>query len=137
MSAPSDAMPAAATTSAAPAKTRPLFWSVAASCGRTSPLLHRPPWRWRASSSSLLREVSRCSTCRTSRSPETSRVLDPLSALAIGLAFVSMAIILTSMLVGVFYWPGRPVHNERRDRSILFWKSLPVSDVDHRGLARP
>jgi ABC-2 type transport system permease protein len=35
---------------------------------------------------------------------------------------------LTAMLVGAFYCLGA-LHNERRDRSILFWKSLPVSDL--------
>lgn len=36
-------------------------------------------------------------------------------------------ILLTAFLVGVFYSLDA-LHGERRDRSILFWKSLPVSD---------
>ena len=40
----------------------------------------------------------------------------------------AVALIVVSMLVGVFYCLGA-LHGERRDRSILFWKSLPVSDV--------
>lgn len=36
-------------------------------------------------------------------------------------------IIFTSFVVGVFYCLDA-LHGERRDRSILFWKSLPVSD---------
>jgi ABC-2 type transport system permease protein len=36
-------------------------------------------------------------------------------------------IILTAFIVGVFYCLDA-LHGERRDRSILFWKSLPVSD---------
>lgn len=43
-------------------------------------------------------------------------------------AVVAFVIIVTSMIVGVFYSLGA-LHNERRDRSILFWKSLPVSDL--------
>ncbi|PYX30297.1 MAG: ABC transporter permease [Acidobacteria bacterium] len=35
---------------------------------------------------------------------------------------------LTTILVSVFYCLDA-LHGERRDRSILFWKSLPVSDV--------
>jgi ABC-2 type transport system permease protein len=35
---------------------------------------------------------------------------------------------LTSILVSVFYCFDA-LHGERRDRSILFWKSLPVSDL--------
>lgn len=57
--------------------------------------------------------------------------LDPArQAVAISLPydFAAMAIILTSLIVGAFYCLGA-LHNERRDRSILFWKSLPVSDL--------
>jgi ABC-2 type transport system permease protein len=38
------------------------------------------------------------------------------------------ALLMTSFIVAVFYCLGA-LHNERRDRSILFWKSLPVSDL--------
>jgi ABC-2 type transport system permease protein len=34
----------------------------------------------------------------------------------------------TAILMSVFYC-AEALHNERRDRSILFWKSLPVSDA--------
>jgi ABC-2 type transport system permease protein len=37
-------------------------------------------------------------------------------------------IIITSLLVAVFYCLDA-LHGERRDRTILFWKSLPVSDL--------
>src|SRR5207248_8070074 len=36
-------------------------------------------------------------------------------------------IMLTVIIVGVFYCVDA-LYGERRDRSILFWKSLPVSD---------
>lgn len=39
----------------------------------------------------------------------------------------AMMILVTAILVGVFYCLDA-LHGERRDRSILFWKSLPVSD---------
>jgi len=38
------------------------------------------------------------------------------------------AIMLTGLLVSFFYCVGA-LYGERRDRSILFWKSLPVSDA--------
>ena len=41
--------------------------------------------------------------------------------------FAASMIILTAFLVGVFYCADA-LYGERRDRSILFWKSLPVSD---------
>jgi ABC-2 type transport system permease protein len=40
----------------------------------------------------------------------------------------AMMILLTAFVVGVFYCIDA-LHGERRDRSILFWKSLPVSDL--------
>ncbi len=43
-------------------------------------------------------------------------------------AFVAFAVVFTGLLVALFYSAGA-LHNERRDRSILFWKSLPVSDL--------
>jgi ABC-2 type transport system permease protein len=48
--------------------------------------------------------------------------------MAIPYAIAAFAIIVTAMIVAVFYCLGA-LHNERRDRSLLFWKSLPVSDL--------
>jgi ABC-2 type transport system permease protein len=42
--------------------------------------------------------------------------------------FVAGLLMLTAMVVGFFYCLDA-LHGERRDRSILFWKSLPVSDT--------
>lgn len=41
--------------------------------------------------------------------------------------FVALLIMGTTFLVAIFYCLDA-LHGERRDRSILFWKSLPVSD---------
>jgi ABC-2 type transport system permease protein len=57
--------------------------------------------------------------------------LDPAKQLAAVTGTYSMApapIILATFLVGIFYSLDA-LHGERRDRSILFWKSLPVSDL--------
>src|SRR6266567_2011641 len=40
----------------------------------------------------------------------------------------AIMLILTAFIVGVFYCLDA-LHGERRERSILFWKSLPVSDL--------
>lgn len=40
----------------------------------------------------------------------------------------AMMMIFIAFIVGVFYCLDA-LHSERRDRSILFWKSLPVSDL--------
>jgi ABC-2 type transport system permease protein len=42
--------------------------------------------------------------------------------------FAALLIMATSFVVAVFYCLDA-LHSERRDRSILFWKSLPVSDL--------
>ena len=42
--------------------------------------------------------------------------------------FVALLLMGTTFVVGVFYCLDA-LHGERRDRSILFWKSLPVSDL--------
>jgi ABC-2 type transport system permease protein len=42
--------------------------------------------------------------------------------------FASLLIMGTTFVVAVFYCLDA-LHGERRDRSILFWKSLPVSDL--------
>ncbi|HEV2718900.1 MAG TPA: ABC transporter permease [Thermoanaerobaculia bacterium] len=42
--------------------------------------------------------------------------------------FVALLIMGTTFLVSIFYCLDA-IHGERRDRSVLFWKSLPVSDT--------
>jgi ABC-2 type transport system permease protein len=57
--------------------------------------------------------------------------LDPAaqrSAIEQPYMMVAGFLMLTAMLVGGFYCI-EALHGERRDRSILFWKSLPVSDL--------
>jgi ABC-2 type transport system permease protein len=48
--------------------------------------------------------------------------------LAMPYAHAGMLLAITGFLVGIFYSLDA-LHGERRDRSILFWKSLPVSDL--------
>ena len=57
-------------------------------------------------------------------------VLDPMkqhAAVVMPYNFVAGLTLLTAFVAGVFYCLDA-LHGERRDRSILFWKSLPVSD---------
>jgi len=42
--------------------------------------------------------------------------------------FASLVLMATTLIVSIFYCLDS-LHGERRDRSILFWKSLPVSDT--------
>ena len=58
-------------------------------------------------------------------------LLDPAArraAIELPYDIAAMMLILTAFIVGVFYCLDA-LHGERRDRSILFWKSLPVSDL--------
>jgi ABC-2 type transport system permease protein len=48
--------------------------------------------------------------------------------LAMPYAHIELLINFTAFIVGIFYCLDA-LHGERRDRSILFWKSLPVSDA--------
>jgi ABC-2 type transport system permease protein len=50
------------------------------------------------------------------------------SVMVMPYSVVAALIIVTAYLVGAFYCVDA-LHGERRDRSILFWKSLPVSDL--------
>ncbi|MGA8489240.1 MAG: ABC transporter permease, partial [Terriglobales bacterium] len=51
-----------------------------------------------------------------------------LIVFAMPYAHAAMLLMVTAFLVGIFYSLDG-LHGERRDRSILFWKSLPVSDL--------
>ncbi len=55
---------------------------------------------------------------------------DPTKLKAIGASyeFAAVAIMLVAMIVEIFYCVDA-LQGERKDRSILFWKSLPVSDL--------
>src|SRR5438309_11414851 len=50
-----------------------------------------------------------------------------LVELAMPYGHATWLLLVTALLVGIFYSLDA-LHGERRDRSILFWKSLPVSD---------
>jgi ABC-2 type transport system permease protein len=70
----------------------------------------------------------------TIRLPKTMRLIDGLGpaqqreAIANPYDMLAGLLMLTAMIVGAFYCLGA-FQGERRDRSILFWKSLPVSDL--------
>jgi ABC-2 type transport system permease protein len=58
-------------------------------------------------------------------------LLDPAhrrAAIEMPYDIAAMMLIFTAFIVGLFYCLDA-LHGERRERSILFWKSLPVSDL--------
>ncbi len=60
--------------------------------------------------------------------PETMHAEHEPIDLIMPYAHTSMLMVVTVFLVGIFY-ALEALHSERRERSILFWKSLPVSDA--------
>jgi ABC-2 type transport system permease protein len=68
------------------------------------------------------------------RLPQKMRALSALDpahqreAIAMPYDMIAGMLMLTAMIVGMFYCLSA-FQGERRDRSILFWKSLPVSDL--------
>lgn len=62
------------------------------------------------------------------RAAEALDSADQISSLAQPYVFSALIIMIVAILVGIFYSLDA-LHGERRDRSILFWKSLPVSDL--------
>jgi len=58
------------------------------------------------------------------------KALDPAkqqSAIILPYSMAATMVLVTGFIVAIFYCADA-LHGERRDRSILFWKSLPVSD---------
>ena len=94
-----------------------------ANCGRTARSTSR---RWRSLASLLFGFSDQLDCGYLGRRPLTARsgatVKRSRTTMAAGL------MMLTGIVVSVFYCLDA-LHGERRDRSILFWKSLPVSDL--------
>jgi len=65
---------------------------------------------------------------RNMRAPAAMDPGDHFIMLVMPYGHTAWLLMLTAFLVGVFYSLDA-LHGERRDRSILFWKSLPVSDL--------
>ena len=128
MTTPMSAVPDApsATPAAVPeAATRPFYWSA-----------RREVWENRSLYVAPLMAAGVFlfgSLVSAFRFPHRMRALQSLDAahqrasVAMPYDVAAFMILLTAFLVGIFYALDA-LHGERRDRSILFWKSLPVSD---------
>jgi ABC-2 type transport system permease protein len=107
--------------------TRPFYWSV-----------RRELWEYRSIYIAPLAAAAIFLAgflLSTFRLPRQMRALPHLTQHQTNGAFVVVSyydsiaglLMLTAMIVGLFYCLDA-LHGERRDRSVLFWKSLPVSD---------
>jgi ABC-2 type transport system permease protein len=113
-------------SSTSPSPTRPFYWSV-----------RRELWEYRSGYIAPLVAAGLVLLgflVRIMHLPQTMRMLATLKpaeqhlALAAPFGIAVVAISITGLIVAFFYCLGA-LYNERRDRSILFWKSLPVSDM--------
>jgi ABC-2 type transport system permease protein len=111
---------------AALSATRPLYWSV-----RRELWEHRSIWVAPLVVASVLLLGFAIAAIRLPERRRAVLLLDEARQRAsIGMPYdvAAMVLIMTGFVVGVFYCL-EALHGERRDRSILFWKSLPVSDL--------
>jgi ABC-2 type transport system permease protein len=127
---PSDAVPgsrpeAESAAPAALAATRPLYWSVRRELWESRSLYIAP-----LAVAALVLFSYLVGTIGLPARLRAAEALDPAqqqAKLAVPFGMAASVIILLSYIVGAFY-SLEALYGERRDRSILFWKSLPVSD---------
>ena len=106
--------------------TRPLYWSVRRELWENRSIVVAP-----LAAAAVVLFGFLIGTIHLPQRMRAILALDPArqaARLALPYDFAAILIILTAFIVAVFYCLGA-LHNERRDRSILFWKSLPVSDL--------
>jgi len=111
---------------AAMSATRPLYWSIRRELWENRSIYIAP---LAVAAVALLGFL--VSTIGLPERRRTVLLLDPAqqrAAIEKPYDIAAILIILTAFIVAVFYCLDA-LHGERRDRSILFWKSLPVSDL--------
>jgi ABC-2 type transport system permease protein len=131
MNTQSNAMPESSLDSqgigpAAMSATRPMYWSVRRELWENRSIYIAP-----LAAAAVYMLGFLISLIWLPRSMRALAALDPTHQrvkLAEPYAHAAMLLMLMAFLVGIFYSLDA-LHGERRDRSILFWKSLPVSDL--------
>jgi ABC-2 type transport system permease protein len=111
---------------AAMSETRPMYWSVRRELWENRSIYVAPL----AAAAVYLLGIL-ISLIWLPRSMRELAALDPTHqrvALATPYSHAAMLLMATAFIVGIFYCVDA-LYSERRDRSILFWKSLPVSDL--------
>ncbi|MEO7296465.1 MAG: ABC transporter permease, partial [Candidatus Limnocylindria bacterium] len=112
------------TTPAIPEATRPLYWSIRRELWENRSIYLAPlavaALVLFALSINTIRLPAKVRAAESIEATPQQRVVKPYSMAPAPIMFVSI-------LVGLFYCLDA-LYGERRDRSILFWKSMPVSD---------
>jgi ABC-2 type transport system permease protein len=109
-----------------PAATRPMFWSVRRELWENHSIYLAP-----LIVAAIILFGSIVSASHLPGRRQNAMLLDPVhrrAAIEMPYDIAAVMIIFTVFIVGVFYCLDA-LHGERRERSILFWKSLPVSDL--------
>ncbi|MEO8136415.1 MAG: ABC transporter permease [Betaproteobacteria bacterium] len=112
--------------SAAAARTRPFFWSVRRELWENRSIYIAP-----LAVAAVIVFGFLISMVKLVDRMRDVLALDPQkqsAAIAMPYDIAAIIVIVTSLIVAASYCLGA-LHGERRDRSILFWKSLPVSDL--------
>lgn len=112
-------------TAAKTGATRPFYWSV-----RRELWENRSVWMAPLAVAAVALLGFAISTVGLAERRRAALLLDAAqmrAKIAAPYDIVAMILIVTGLIVAVFYCLDA-LHGERRDRSILFWKSLPVSD---------
>jgi ABC-2 type transport system permease protein len=108
------------------AETRPLYWSVRRELWENRSIYVAPLAAAAVYLVGYL--ISLMWMPRSMQAIAAAHSTPQLIALAMPYSHAAMLLMATGFLVGIFYSLDA-LHGERRDRSILFWKSLPVSDL--------
>jgi ABC-2 type transport system permease protein len=106
--------------------TRPMYWSVLRELWENRSIYVAP-----LAVAGLILFAFLISTIHLPAKMRAALALDPMQQRELmerPFNFAALLIMGTTLIVAVFYCLDA-LHGERRDRSILFWKSLPVSDL--------
>jgi ABC-2 type transport system permease protein len=112
--------------SAAFSATRPFYWSVRRELWENRSIYIAP-----LAAAGIFLIGFLIGTIHLPRQMRALSILDPAHqhlTIVMPYDYIAGLMMLTAMVVGLFYCLDA-LHGERRDRSILFWKSLPVSDT--------
>lgn len=130
MNTPLNAVPETANQAAAPeaiSETRLLYWSVRRELWENRSIYVAPLCAAGVVLSGFLIALLHHAVKGTLQAPTLDAAKQPWP-IERPYEIVAVMILFTAFLAGVFYCL-EALHGERRDRSILFWKSLPVSDL--------
>ena len=111
---------------AAMKRTRPLCWSVQRELWENRSIYMAPLAAGAVYITGFL--ISLFSLPRRAREIADLNAYQQTHKLAQLYAHIGMLLLVVGVFVGIFY-SLEALHGERRERSILFWKSLPVSDL--------